>query len=250
MYGGFTTPIESRNGITGIPPIYLTSHTAPASTTYATFQNAAGSFFASGGPAAGGTLTRTGKAKRAGSWRVTPGANALGGAMAILGRLGARTRYVVPGQPDLYEGTTSWNMIKALGRTWGTVMIRVDPLNPYTNTGRFYNSVAGTTSVLSALATGSKWTTGMVSLYADAGYFQTILRRTGFDTTTGTGSTKVRNIQLVTPALTHWQGVFVNSHTGHIGILTLQIVPEPSAAAMLGVGAGVLALLYRASRRG
>jgi hypothetical protein len=61
---------------------------------------------------------------------------------------------------------------------------------------------------------------------------------------------KVRNIQLVTPALTHWQGVFVNSHTGHIGILKLQIVPEPSAVAMLAVGAGVLALLYRVSRRG
>ena len=247
MYGGFTTPIDARNGGTGFIPFYYSYFQTH---TYATVQNAAGSFFAGGGPAASGTLTRTGKAKRAGSWRVTPGTNALGGAMGILGRLGAHDKYFVPGQPGTYEGTTSWNMIKAMGRTWGTVMNRVDSMNPYTNTGSFYNSQVQATSTLSALATGSKWTTGMVSLYGDAGYFQTILRRTGFDTTTGTGTTKVRNIQLVTPALTHWQSTKVNSHTGHIGILKLQIVPEPNAAALLAVGAGVLTLLYRASRRG
>ena len=60
----------------------------------------------------------------------------------------------------------------------------------------------------------------------------------------------VRNIQIVTPALTHWQGVFVNSHTGHIGILKLRVVPEPGAVLLLAAGGGVLALLYQVRRRG
>jgi hypothetical protein len=247
MYGGFTTPIDARNGGTGFLAIYypyLQSH------TYATLHNVAGNFFAGGGPAASGTVTRTGKAKRVGSWVVTPGANALGGAMGILGRLGAHGKYVVPGQPGTYEGSTSWNMVKALGRTWGTAMKRADSMNPYTNTGTFYNPDNLVTSVLTVFGTGSAWTTGMVSLYGNAGYFETILRRTGFDTTTGTGTMKVRNIQLVTPALTHWQGVFVNSHTGHVGMLNLQLVPEPGAALLLATGGGVLTLLYRANRRG
>ena len=243
MYGGFTTPIDARNGQTGFLAIYypyLQSH------TYATIHNIAGNFFAGGGP---GAVTRVGKAKRAGSWIVTPGANQLGGAMAILGRIGAHGKYVVPGQPGTYEGSTSWNMNKALGRTWGTVMNRNDPdsMNPYTNTGGFYNSQNQITSVLSAFGTGSLWTTGMVSLYADAGYFQTILRRTGYDTVTSGGA---RNIQLVTPTLTHWQGVFVNSHTGQMAILNLRIVPEPGAILLLAAGGGVLALLYRVNRRG
>ena len=246
----WTTPISARNGITGFLPIYypyLQSH------TYATFHNAAGTFVAGNGPAAGGTIFRSGKAKRLGSWRVTPkpGGAHLGGAMTILGRLGAHRQYVNPLRPGTHDGTGSRNMIKAMGRTWGTSMAPADTMNPYTKTDAYYNSAYQTTSTISALATGSLWTTGDVTVYAKTSYFTTIVRRGGFDTTTGTGTTKVRNLQLVTPVLTHWQGPIVNLHTGHIGVLNLQLTaaPEPSAVLLLAAGGGVLALLYRFKRK-
>jgi hypothetical protein len=57
----------------------------------------------------------------------------------------------------------------------------------------------------------------------------------------------VRNIQLVTPTLTHWKlghGRPFN-HTGHIAILKIQLVPEPSSLALFAAGAGALLLLHR-----
>jgi hypothetical protein len=73
-----------------------------------------------------------------------------------------------------------------------------------------------------------------------------IMHAFGNDTTTTGGA---RNLQLVTPALTHWIGPGFQDHTGHIGILRLQIVPEPGALLLLAAGAGALALLRRGSRR-
>ena len=54
---------------------------------------------------------------------------------------------------------------------------------------------------------------------------------------------------LVTPMLTHWLSPGYNTHTAQIGMLRIQ-VPEPGAALLLAVGAGVLVLLHRVSRRG
>jgi len=51
----------------------------------------------------------------------------------------------------------------------------------------------------------------------------------------------VRKIQLVTPALTHWS---LSNHTGHIGILKIQ-VPEPNAVVLLAAGLGLLLALRR-----
>jgi hypothetical protein len=174
--------------------------------------------------------------------------------MGILGRLGAYEAFTVPTQTGYYQGYASWNMIKALGRERlpTTVMgAGPDPLNPYTNTGTFMNTLAGVTATTTLYGTGTPWTTGHVTLYAPDGYFTTVMRRSGFDTTsvTSLGDT-VRNIQLVTPALTHWRASGRPTYnTGHIGILKLQVVPEPSSVFMLAVGAGVLVALHRVSRR-
>ena len=102
------------------------------------------------------------------------------------------------------------------------------------------------TSTGSALGTGTAWTTGQVAVYAKAGAFTTILHRTGYDTTTPSG---VRNIQLVTPGLTHWIEPGSEDHTGHIGILKLR-VPEPHGVLLLAADVGMLLLLRRVSRRG
>lgn len=53
----------------------------------------------------------------------------------------------------------------------------------------------------------------------------------------------------MTPALTHWIGQGFKSHSGHIGILKTQ-VPEPHTVLLLAVGAAVLVVLRRVSRRG
>jgi hypothetical protein len=121
--------------------------------------------------------------------------------------------------------------------------------NPYVKTETWVNNVNGNTSALQARGTGTLWTTGTVTAWAKAGYFTTILRRTGYDFTSGTGTTKVRNIQLVTPVLVHWIGPGVQTHAGHIGFINLTITPEPEALLLLAAGGGVLALLYWASRR-
>jgi hypothetical protein len=202
------------------------------SDTYATFVNASGTFFSGGGPGSVSRYYGCGETP----YVLCPlviqnGEHKFGGAMPLLGRLGGIVKYVASGVSGTYAGTSSWNMIKALGRK----AYVGDPLNPYTNTGMFYNAVASRTVTYSKYGRGTLWTTGMVAVYAEEGYFTTILHGSGHDTVTSGG---VRNLQLVTPALTHWVGSGgAQYHTGHIGILTLQ-VPEPGHAMLLAAGVG------------
>jgi hypothetical protein len=228
--------------------------------TYATFVNTAATFFAGGGPAAGkGTHTKTGAGQTVGRWVIREGANGFGGAMGLLGRFGAKERFPIPGKVGTYSGTMSWAVIPPMGRAQYATPIRYSAMgkvtrwqNPYVNTGVFANNYNSKIYSLMARGTGTPWTTGTVAVYAREGAFPTILHRTGFDTTsmvaTPMGSTTVRNIQLVTPTLTHWIGPGYQTHTGHIGILTLQ-VPEPGHVALLAAGACALVLLRRSSRR-
>jgi hypothetical protein len=224
-------------------------------TAYATLRNAAASFFAGSGPAASGTVTKTGMAPREGSWIIRPAGHAFGGPMAVLGHLGAYESFMVSGKPGTYRGTMSWNMIAALGRERLPVTPMgpaPDPMNPHTNTGMFVNTVAGVTNTYTAYGTGTPWTTGDVTVYAEEGSWMTVMRRSGFDTTSVTSlGNRVRNIQLVTPALTHWrESNGTTDPTGHIGILNLRIVPEPGAALLLALGAIALAGLRSARHRG
>jgi hypothetical protein len=228
--------------------------------TYATFVNATGAFSAGGGPAAGqGARIHSGMGMRQGSWIIREGKNGFGGAMGLLGRFGLRDKYVITGKVGTYEGTMSRNMIPALGRLQYATPIGVTAMgkvsawqNPYVNTGMFENNLNGNISTIQARGTGTSWTTGSVTVYATAGLFTTILHRKGFDTTamntTPMGTATVRNLQLVTPALTHWIGPGSQDHTGHIGILKLQ-VPEPAEMALITAGLASLVLLRRVGRR-
>jgi hypothetical protein len=121
---------QSAFGITtlGFHPLY------PGylqSDTYATFVNASGAFLDGGGP--GSVLRYYGCGEIPGylcPLVIQNGAHQFGGAMALLGRLGGYVKYVVPGHDGTYAWTSSWNMIKVLGRH-----VLRDPMNPYTNTG-------------------------------------------------------------------------------------------------------------------
>jgi hypothetical protein len=215
-------------------------------------QTKPGAFSPGGGPAAGkGTVSHKGNGKRPGSWFIREGENAFGGTLGLLGKQGAFAQFQIKTSgpsmpmPGIFTGTSSWDVIRALGRS------QMDPLNPYTNTGMFLNHT-GKSNPYSNLVTtytkfgsGAPWTTGTVTVVATEGSFATSLQRSGYDTTTPGG---VRNIQLVTPTLTHWargHGRPFN-HTGQIAILRIQLVPEPSGLAMFAAGVCALLLLHRA----
>jgi hypothetical protein len=229
------------------------------STTYATFANAAGSFFAGGGVAAdAGYVNRTAMTgMTAGTWWIRAGAKAFGGVMGLLGKFGARGKYTITGKTGTYVGVSSWNMIPALGRPQFNTVIGYTVMgapryqNPFTETDMWYKTTPkGTVKVDTFLGvgTGTLWTTGQVGAFVRTGAYYTSFWRTGFDTLTPGGA---RNIQLVTPGLTHWQSRGSTEHTAHIGILNLRVTPEPGRFALLALGLGVLlALRYCAGRPG
>lgn len=231
--------------------------------TYATITAQAGTFFPGGGPAADGTTTKTGMGQTTGDWVIRPraGGVALGGVLGMLGRYGAIGKYVVTGKVGTYEGTSSWAIIPPMGINpyetiiGYTAMGKARWKNPYSKTETWVNNLNSNTSALVARGTGTRWTTGTAAVYVEAGVFQTILKRTGYDFTSmvptamGGASTTVRNIQLVTPVITHWIGPGFQTHTGQIGILKLSITPEPKALLLLAAGGGLLALLYWSRHR-
>jgi hypothetical protein len=240
---------------TGFAPTYypyLQTH------TYADFVNEAGSFFAGGGAAAGkGTFTHSGMGQEAGTWIIHEGKNSFGGVMGLLGAAGAvQWRYVVTGKAGTYYGGGDWNLVGPNGRVPFATPTQFTAMgapsnwkNPHDRPATYINNLNGNTSRTSAMGSGTPWTTGSVTLYALVGAAKTSLHAAGYDIVTGTPPNQVRNIQLVTPNLSHWIGTGFQQHTGHIGILTLRIVPEPTALVLLAAGAGILALLYRVSRR-
>jgi len=224
--------------------------------TYATFVNAAGSFFASGGAAAGaGYVNKTGAPPlSAGSWRIRAGKNAFGGVMGLLGRYGAAGKFSITGAPSTSHGTASWPMVPNLGRplygtqigtgTMGTPIYQ----NPFSVTNMWYRTTPqGKVKVSTnhAVGSGTLWTTGQVGDFAKTGAYYTSHWRTGYDNRNTSG---IGNIQLVTPTLTHWLSPSWTTHTAQIGILKIQ-VPEPGAVLLLAVGGGVLGLLYWVRRR-
>jgi len=222
--------------------------------TYATFANAAGSFFAGGGAAAtAGYNNKTGKLG-SGTWRIVAGRNGFGGVMGLLGKYGATVRRTITGKTGTYNGASSWAMVPDIGRPlYGTIIGYGDmgtPIyqNPFSKTNRWYRTTpSGKVKVHTILAIGSGtlWTTGQVGNFAKTGAYYTSLYRTGYDNRTPGGK---GNIQLVTPTLTHWLSPGWNTHTAQVGLLTIQ-VPEPGVTLLFAAGAGALVWLRHVSRR-
>jgi len=252
--GGSITLPTSAFGIdtTGFLPIY---YPYLQSNTFAEFVNAAGQFFAGGGAAAGQTtVIHSGKGHRAGTWIVHEGKNGFGGAMGLLGRWGANYRFVIPGKPGTYVGYAPGGGVKAFGRVMYATPTQYTAMgkttnwaNPHVTTIIATNNVNGNMASSLSRNSATIWTTGSARVYARAGGFPTIVFRSGYDTVTSGG---VRNIQLVSPQLSHWISAGFSGHGGGVNMLTLRITPEPGALLLLAAGAGSLALLYRSSRRG
>jgi len=107
------------------------------------------------------------------------------------------------------------------------------------------------------LNTAFAWTTGMatvvrnINLSTSSGgstYFTaTRLQASGYDTVTSMG---LRNIQLVSPVLSHYMlpNPRIPYTLGSIAILNVKFVPEPSAWLLLGTGGLLLFALHRAQR--
>jgi hypothetical protein len=117
--------------------------------------------------------------------------------------------------------------------------------NPYSKTNKWYWYVWGSTRTVTAVGTGTLWTTGQVGAFAKTGAYYTSQWRTGYDNRTPGGKGV---IQLVTPTLTHWLSRGWNTHSARTGLLRIR-VPEPGAVLLLAVGAAVLVGLHRVSRR-
>jgi hypothetical protein len=258
---GTTSPWGQGNCCRGFlitfPP-YLQSF------TYATFVNAAGSFFAGGGAVIagpGGTGMGTAAYNNktgmngSGTWRIRAGKNQFGGVMGLLGKYGATGKYTITGKTGTYNGVSSWAMVPDIGRPLYNTQIDTGAMgtpiyqNPFTKTDMWYKTTpkgAVKVSTIRAVGSGTLWTTGQVGAFAKTGAYYTSQWRTGYDNRDSQG---YGNIQLVTPTLTHWLSPGFNTHTAQIGILKLSVVPEPGAVLLLAAGGGVLGLLYWVSRR-
>ena len=109
-----------------------------------------------------------------------------------------------------------------------------------------YTRVSGYATTSTVYASLFKWTTGTVTVTA-TGNFKTVLKRRGYDkrNAAGTGA-----VQMVSPMLTKWVGAGTTV-TAAIGIMKLNILPEPSEWMMLASGISMLGLMAhrRRSRR-
>ena len=255
---------QSDFGVIGQTGFLITFPPYLQSWTYATFVNAAGSFFAGGGAVAGfygngtGTTAYNNKTGKLGSgtWNIRAGKNSFGGAMGLLGKYGAVGKYTLTGKTGTYNGTSSWAMVPDIGRLLYNTPVAYTPkgaasqwLNPFSKTDKWYKTTpkgAIKVSTILAVGSGTLWTTGQVGAFARTGAYFTSQWRTGYDNRTAGG---LGNIQLVTPTLTHWLSPGWNTHTAQTGMLKLQVGPEPGAMLLLAAGGGVLGLLYWVSRR-
>jgi len=230
---------------------YYLTYSYLQSATYAAFVNDAGSFFAGNGPAASGTVIHAPTGIGRAGWVIMPGANAFGGAMGLLGKLGAVVKYVIPGGHGTWVASGSRYVAVALGRAPYATPTATTPkgkftnwLNPHLGTRVYTNTYYTWQTDRQMRGTGTRWTTGKVTIYGfpyastPCCSFSTILHRSGYDKS----AAGVRNIQLVTPAITHQHGYF-HVNRGHVGVIKLTIAPEPDAFLMLFLGAGVLIVL-------
>jgi hypothetical protein len=164
---------------------------------------------------------------------VTQGAKQFGGVMRLFG--GLRNLAVAPTRIASFP---QWPITIA----GGNYATRITVLGIY-----YYPTQTPMIGTGVGYATAFPWTTGMVAVRAHGdspSYFPTSITRSGYDNRTPMGA---GTIQLVTPMLTHWTG---GEHQGHVGVLRLQFVPEPSGWLLLGASVGALVALRRVSGGG
>ena len=217
--------------------------------SYADLKNAAGNFFAGGGP---GNFTHTGTigggpatgTTNAAILTTTAGPNKYGGTMRLLGNFQTHFAYSIAGGQSV--GTDPW-LIEWLGNgtvtTGGAVNVATT-----SGTGTNKHDVLQETNTNYFSASALPWTTGIAHASALGGPFFSRFSRAGYDSRTAGGSGR---IQLVSPMLTHWRtpAALVDYHTSSIGRLTLTFAPEPTSAMLLVAGISVLGLVYRAGRK-
>ena len=240
----YSTPTFQKKPIGGVPggsfsyyPPYIYSY------SYADLKNAAGNFFAGGGP---GNFTHAATAGgvAAGTLTTINGGVKYGGTMRLLGQY--RTHFAYSNPPGNSVGTDPW-LISWLGN--GTVTggggVVVKTLM---DTGTNKHTVLLQTNTNYITASAMPWTTGTAKARATRGPFFTNFQRSGYDSRTAAGA---GNIQLVSPMLTHWRTPAggVDYETASIGKMTLTFAPEPTSAMLLVAGVSVLGLVYRGSRK-
>ena len=250
-----------KRGVNGVPggsfsyyPPYIYSY------SYADLKNAAGNFFAGGGPGnfthtgtiGGAPATRTltdpptisGSPPNAAILTTTAGPNKYGGTMRLLGTFTTHFAYSIAGGQSV--GNDPW-LIEWLGNGTVTSGGAVNVLTTM-GTGTNKHDVLLETNTNYFSASALPWTTGMAHASALGGPFFSRFARSGYDNRTAAGAGK---IQLVSPMLTHWRtpNAMVDYHTSSIGKLTLTFAPEPTSAMLLVAGVSVLGLVYRAGRK-
>jgi hypothetical protein len=229
--------------------------------SYADLKNAAGNFFAGGGPGTfahtgtigGAPATRTltdpptisGSPPNAAIASTTAGPNKYGGTMKLLGSFTTHFAYSIAGGQSV--GSDPW-LIEWLGNGTVTALGAVNVLTSM-GTGTNKHNVLLETNTNYFSASALPWTTGAAHASALGGPFFSRFGRTGYDNRTAIGGEG--KIQLVSPMLTHWRtpAALVDYHTSSIGKLTLTFAPEPTSAMLLVAGVSVLGLVYRAGRK-
>jgi hypothetical protein len=204
---------------------------------YADLKNDAGGFSDGGGP---GSFTVSNAARV----HVTAGKNQFGGTMRLLGDYHTNRGLATISKS---AGATPWNLqyigagaATAKGEVTAGLQYSAMISRKWLNLGSYGYSAR--TATISAFP----WTTGTVEVTASGGPQATILKRTGYDNRTPGGE---GNIQMVSPALTHWKHPFSDYYTGSIATLKLTFIPEPTALLMLVPGIGTLVILNRVNGR-
>ena len=245
--GSFPTQFTStdfvKKPVNGVPggsfsyyPPYIYSY------TYADLKNAAGNFFAGGGPG-NKTFNATVGGTAAGTLVTQAGANKFGGTMNLLGKFQSHFAYSISG--GLSVGPDNW-LVDWMGAGTVTPSGAVNVLTT-TDTGTNRHNVLMAQNTVYMAASAFPWTTGTATAHATRGPFYTKMARAGYDNRTAGGA---GNIQMVSPMLTHWQtpGAGLDYETGSIGVLTLTFAPEPSSAMLFVAGVSLLGLVYRNNR--
>jgi len=231
-------------------PVVFPSLT-PYSKTQAAVSNAEGAFFTGGGP---GSTTRS---PFLSGWgfayaKVVKGPKQFGGTMKLLGSLERRVQ--------LASTSVIFTTYAGPHGAWAAAGGKVTAGSTLTwmVSKRFYASGTPTLAFsFPVLNTAFSWTTGMATVFRKINlstysggstyYTFTRLQASGYDTVTSMG---LRNIQLVTPVLSHYMppNPRIPYTLGSIAILNLKFVPEPSAWLLLGTGGLFLFALHRAQR--